>query len=100
MNKIRYACNQNREFKTTFKQMEGDKMKHKTSNWYLVLLKNYPIRTKAITSALLCATGDIIAQVSFEESIDIVRVCRMSFLGGVLVGPTLHYWCVYIHPHV
>eukprot|EP00252_Welwitschia_mirabilis_P017092 TRINITY_DN37983_c0_g1_i1.p1 TRINITY_DN37983_c0_g1~~TRINITY_DN37983_c0_g1_i1.p1 ORF type:complete len:300 (+),score=40.47 TRINITY_DN37983_c0_g1_i1:151-1050(+) len=62
--------------------------------WYMFLLQKYPVRTKALTSALLNFLGDLFCQLFVEESskIDMKRISMFTFLGMVLVGPTLHFW--------
>lgn len=66
--------------------------------WYLALLEAYPVWTKAVTSALLTFVGDIICQVLIDKvpSLDLKRVSLFTFLGLVLVGPTLHFWYLYL----
>eukprot|EP00884_Botryococcus_braunii_P004181 jgi/Botrbrau1/13764/Bobra.0056s0020.1 len=61
---------------------------------YLALLEKQPVATKAVTSAILNAAGDLIAQLLVEQrsSIDWKRLATFAFLGLVLVGPALHFW--------
>ncbi|WCJ28694.1 Peroxisomal membrane 22 kDa (Mpv17/PMP22) family protein [Euphorbia peplus] len=63
-------------------------------SWYLDLLAKYPVMTKALTSALLTCVGDLICQLVIDRvpSLDLKRTSIISFLGLVLVGPTLHFW--------
>ncbi|KAI3706002.1 hypothetical protein L1987_76254 [Smallanthus sonchifolius] len=67
-------------------------------SWYLSLLEAHPVWTKAITSALLTFVGDLICQVLIDKvpSLDLKRVSLFSFLGMALVGPTLHFWYLYL----
>ncbi|KAK9075148.1 hypothetical protein SSX86_003468 [Deinandra increscens subsp. villosa] len=67
-------------------------------SWYLGLLEAYPVWTKAITSALLTFVGDLICQVLIDQvpSLDLKRVSLFTFLGMALVGPTLHFWYLYL----
>ncbi|KAI3757100.1 hypothetical protein L6452_04633 [Arctium lappa] len=67
-------------------------------SWYLSLLEAYPVWTKAVTSALLTLVGDLICQVVIDQvpSLDLKRVSLFTFLGLVLVGPTLHFWYLYL----
>ncbi|KAL4557356.1 hypothetical protein LXL04_035532 [Taraxacum kok-saghyz] len=67
-------------------------------SWYLALLEAYPVWTKAVTSALLTFVGDLICQVVIDQvpSLDLKRVSLFTFLGLVLVGPTLHFWYLYL----
>ncbi|CAN4087876.1 unnamed protein product [Withania somnifera] len=66
--------------------------------WYLSLLEKYPVWTKAITSAFLTLFGDLICQLWIDQvaSVDIKRTFLFTFLGLVLVGPTLHFWYLYL----
>ncbi|XP_071732103.1 protein sym-1 [Rutidosis leptorrhynchoides] len=66
--------------------------------WYLALLEAHPVLTKAITSALLTFVGDLICQVLIDKvpSLDLKRVSLFTILGLALVGPTLHFWYLYL----
>uniref|UniRef100_A0A7S1CGT8 Peroxisomal membrane protein MPV17 n=1 Tax=Bicosoecida sp. CB-2014 TaxID=1486930 RepID=A0A7S1CGT8_9STRA len=67
----------------------------KKSLWerYAELLETRPILTKSLTSLVITAIGDIACQTFFGDgSFDIVRFAQFSILGGVLVGPGLHFW--------
>ncbi|KAM3319403.1 protein sym-1 isoform X1 [Capsicum chacoense] len=66
--------------------------------WYLSLLEKYPVWTKAITSALLTLFGDLICQLWIDQvaSVDVKRTFLFTFLGFALVGPTLHFWYLYL----
>ncbi|KAI7752172.1 hypothetical protein M8C21_008337, partial [Ambrosia artemisiifolia] len=65
---------------------------------YLSLLEAHPVLTKAVTSALLTFVGDLICQVLIDKvpSLDLKRVSLFTFLGMALVGPTLHFWYLYL----
>ncbi|PWA96298.1 mpv17/PMP22 [Artemisia annua] len=65
---------------------------------YLALLEAHPVWTKAITSALLTFVGDLICQIVIDkkQSPDFKRVSIFTFLGMALVGPTLHFWYLYL----
>ncbi|KAA8517878.1 hypothetical protein F0562_015333 [Nyssa sinensis] len=67
-------------------------------SWYLSLLEKYPVLTKAVTSALLTLFGDLICQVAIDQvpSLDLKRTFLFTLLGLVLVGPTLHFWYLYL----
>ncbi|PIN11667.1 Peroxisomal membrane protein MPV17 [Handroanthus impetiginosus] len=67
-------------------------------SWYMSLLAKYPVITKAVTSALLTLVGDIICQVVIDQvpSLDFKRTFTFTLLGLVLVGPTLHFWYLYL----
>ena len=56
-------------------------------------LESKPLPTKALTASFIAFTGDIASQVLLsEKDIDVSRILRYTLLGGVLVGPTLHFW--------
>ncbi|KAI5560150.1 hypothetical protein POPTR_016G029700v4 [Populus trichocarpa] len=67
-------------------------------SWYLNLLANYPVLTKAVTSAILTLMGDLICQLVIDQvpSLDLKRTFLFTLLGLVLVGPTLHIWYLYL----
>ncbi|XP_059668268.1 protein sym-1 [Cornus florida] len=67
-------------------------------SWYLTLLEKYPVLTKAVTSAFLTLIGDVICQVAIDQasSLDLKRTFLFTLLGLVLVGPTLHFWYLYL----
>ncbi|KAG0592470.1 hypothetical protein KC19_1G254500 [Ceratodon purpureus] len=62
--------------------------------WYMDQTNRHPISTKAITAAILNLLGDIFCQLVIDKSdkIDIKRTAVITFLGFILVGPTLHTW--------
>ncbi|KAL6595646.1 hypothetical protein ACP70R_047986 [Stipagrostis hirtigluma subsp. patula] len=66
--------------------------------WYLMALDKNPVVTKAITSAVLTLAGDIICQLVIDKApeLDLKRTFVFTFLGLVLVGPTLHVWYLYL----
>ncbi|XP_027107038.1 protein SYM1 isoform X1 [Coffea arabica] len=66
--------------------------------WYLSLLEKYPVWTKAVTSAFLTFIGDLTCQLVIEQvpSLDWKRTFLFTLLGLVLVGPTLHFWYLYL----
>ncbi|GAV82175.1 Mpv17_PMP22 domain-containing protein [Cephalotus follicularis] len=67
-------------------------------SWYLARLEKYPVLTKAVTSALLTLIGDLICQLVIDQvpSLDLKRTFQFTLLGLVLVGPTLHFWYLYL----
>lgn len=67
-------------------------------SWYLALLEKYPVLTKAVTSALLTFFGDLICQLAIDRvpSLDVKRTFLFTLLGLVLVGPTLHFWYLFL----
>lgn len=75
----------------------GGGNKRSLLSWYLTLLEKYPVLTKAMTSAFLTFIGDLICQKVIDQvpSLDLKRIFLFTFLGLVMVGPTLHFW--YLH---
>ncbi|KAI4363955.1 hypothetical protein MLD38_020108 [Melastoma candidum] len=67
-------------------------------SWYISMLEKFPVLTKAVTSAFLTFLGDLICQVVIDQapSLDLKRNFLFTFLGLVLVGPTLHFWYLYL----
>ncbi|KAJ9180940.1 hypothetical protein P3X46_009124 [Hevea brasiliensis] len=67
-------------------------------SWYLTLLAKYPVLTKALTSAFLTFIGDLVCQLVIDQvpSLEVKRTLLFTFLGLVLVGPTLHFWYLYL----
>ncbi|KAL0709765.1 hypothetical protein Bca4012_016743 [Brassica carinata] len=67
-------------------------------SWYLSLLSNYPVLTKAVTSAILTLIGDLICQLTINRtsSLDKKRTLTFTILGLGLVGPALHFWYLYL----
>ncbi|KAK9289714.1 hypothetical protein L1049_007873 [Liquidambar formosana] len=67
-------------------------------SWYLALLEKYPVLTKAVTSAFLTFIGDLTCQLVIDQvpSLDLKRIFLFTLLGLVLVGPTLHFWYLYL----
>ncbi|CAN6344286.1 unnamed protein product [Urochloa humidicola] len=66
--------------------------------WYLMSLDKNPIATKAVTSAVLTLSGDLICQLLIDRApqLDLRRTFVFTFLGLALVGPTLHVWYLYL----
>lgn len=62
--------------------------------WYMDQTNRHPVSTKAITAAILNLLGDVFCQLVIDKSdqIDIKRTAVITFLGFILVGPTLHTW--------
>lgn len=67
-------------------------------SWYLDLLAKYPVSIKALTSAFLTLIGDVICQLVIDQvpCLDLKRTFLFTLLGLVLVGPTLHFWYLYL----
>ncbi|CAI6268051.1 unnamed protein product [Periconia digitata] len=64
--------------------------------WYQAKLKSAPLMTSSITTAVLFATGDVMAQQGVEgrglEKHDLKRTGRMAAYGGVIFGPAATKW--------
>ncbi|KAK6306308.1 hypothetical protein J4Q44_G00232330 [Coregonus suidteri] len=69
---------------------------------YLILLKNYPILTKSVTSGILSAMGNLISQAleakrkakegTPVKEIDISGPARFAIYGLLITGPVSHYF--------
>ncbi|XP_058205298.1 protein sym-1 [Rhododendron vialii] len=77
---------------------DGGGSKWSLLSWYLSLLDKHPVLTKAVTGALLTLIGDLICQIMIDQvpSLDLKRTFLFTLLGLVLVGPTLHFWYLYL----
>ncbi|OAL47284.1 hypothetical protein IQ07DRAFT_590138 [Pyrenochaeta sp. DS3sAY3a] len=64
--------------------------------WYQAKLKSAPLLTQSITTAVLFATGDVMAQQGVEgrgvEKHDLMRTGRMAAYGGIIFGPAATKW--------
>ncbi|KAL5134646.1 PXMP2/4 family protein 4 [Glycine soja] len=65
---------------------------------YLALLGKHPVAVKALTSAILNLIGDLLCELVIDKvpSLDFKRTFVFTFLGFALVGPTLHFWYLYL----
>ncbi|KAF8502587.1 hypothetical protein F5888DRAFT_1800128 [Russula emetica] len=64
------------------------------------LLLKRPLATQCVTSAILFASGDIIAQQAIErkrEKHDFSRTARLAFFGGCLLGPPVSKWIAFLN---
>ncbi|XP_032371212.1 peroxisomal membrane protein 2 [Etheostoma spectabile] len=69
---------------------------------YLVLLKKYPILTKSVTSGILTALGNLLAQIlearkkakngAQVKEIDTAAAARYAIYGLFITGPLSHYF--------
>ncbi|KAM5550574.1 protein sym-1 [Rosa sericea] len=77
---------------------KGDDSNWSFLSWYLDLLAKYPVSIKALTSAFLTLIGDVICQLVIDQvpCLDVKRTFLFTLLGLVLVGPTLHFWYLYL----
>lgn len=64
--------------------------------WYQSKLRTAPLLTQSITTAVLFATGDTMAQQGVErrglEKHDLMRTGRMAAYGGCIFGPAATKW--------
>ncbi|XP_069475426.1 peroxisomal membrane protein 2 isoform X2 [Ambystoma mexicanum] len=71
---------------------------------YLLLLKSYPILTKAATSGILSALGNLLSQVlekrrkclPSSQSIELSGPLRFAIYGFFFTGPLSHYFYLYM----
>ncbi|KNA16648.1 hypothetical protein SOVF_087180 [Spinacia oleracea] len=67
--------------------------------WYLGMIKSRPVLTKSVTSSLIYIAADLTSQsiaLQSSEPYDLIRTLRMAGYGGLILGPTLHYWFNFI----
>ncbi|MCJ1285974.1 Protein required for ethanol metabolism [Xylographa opegraphella] len=64
--------------------------------WYQARLASRPLVTQSITTAVLFATGDVLAQQIVEDvgsdKHDLARTGRMALYGGAIFGPAATTW--------
>ncbi|ORY16604.1 hypothetical protein BCR34DRAFT_96478 [Clohesyomyces aquaticus] len=64
--------------------------------WYQSKLKTAPLLTQALTTAVLFATGDVMAQQGVEkvglDKHNLARTARMAGYGGFIFGPAATKW--------
>ncbi|KAJ5761569.1 hypothetical protein N7533_003608 [Penicillium manginii] len=72
--------------------------------WYQSKLAKRPILTASITSAVLFASGDTLAQQAVDrrglEKHDFARTGRMALYGGAVFGPVATKWFGILQRHV
>ncbi|CZR56008.1 probable Protein sym-1 [Phialocephala subalpina] len=72
--------------------------------WYQMKLASRPILTQSITTAVLFATGDTMAQQLVEKrglkNHDIMRSGRMALYGGAVFGPAATTWFKFLQNKV
>ncbi|KAJ8069994.1 hypothetical protein OCU04_000398 [Sclerotinia nivalis] len=72
--------------------------------WYQMKLAARPVLTQSITSAVLFATGDVLAQQLVEKKgindHEIARTGRMALYGGAIFGPIATNWFKFLQNHV
>ncbi|KAF2729414.1 hypothetical protein EJ04DRAFT_515964 [Polyplosphaeria fusca] len=64
--------------------------------WYQAKLKSAPLLTQSLTTAVLFATGDVMAQQGVEQvglnKHNYARTGRMALYGGAVFGPAATTW--------
>ncbi|KAF2258436.1 hypothetical protein CC78DRAFT_537750 [Lojkania enalia] len=72
--------------------------------WYQAKLRSAPLLTQSITTAVLFATGDVMAQQGVDkvglERHDFARTGRMALYGGVVFGPAATTWYGILQRHI
>jgi hypothetical protein len=67
-------------------------------NLYMNLLDTYPLVTKSISSGIISAVGDVLAQCIEAKTAHIpltlnwIRLTSFWLVGTIYVGPFLHFW--------
>ncbi|KAI9703457.1 MAG: Protein required for ethanol metabolism [Bogoriella megaspora] len=72
--------------------------------WYQASLAKRPVFTQAVTSAILFATGDTLAQHAVEgrkaDDHDYARTGRMALYGGAVFGPGATLWFSFLQRRI
>ncbi|OCK77323.1 hypothetical protein K432DRAFT_384777 [Lepidopterella palustris CBS 459.81] len=72
--------------------------------WYQLKLRTAPLLTQSVTTAILFATGDTMAQQGVErvgiEKHDLARTGRMALYGGAIFGPAATTWFKFLQSRV
>ncbi|KAK8196051.1 Protein required for ethanol metabolism [Zalaria obscura] len=72
--------------------------------WYQLKLAQKPLLTQSVTTAVLFATGDVMAQQGVEgrglKQHDLARTGRMAFYGGCIFGPAATTWFGFLQRRV
>eukprot|EP00164_Ancoracysta_twista_P011310 GFYU01017389.1.p1 GENE.GFYU01017389.1~~GFYU01017389.1.p1 ORF type:complete len:230 (+),score=35.13 GFYU01017389.1:55-744(+) len=57
-----------------------------------------PVRTEALSSAVVSAVGDLTCQLLVERRpFDLTRFRNMTMIGGFVLGPVLYYWFTFLN---
>lgn len=64
---------------------------------YLAQLKQRPLQSKALTSAVILSMSDIISQLIGGRPFSIKRNIFVAIWGYVWAGPSAHYWQGFMH---
>jgi len=72
--------------------------------WYQMKLRTAPLLTQSVTTAVLFATGDTLAQQAVDkvgiENQDMARTGRMALYGGAIFGPAATTWFKFLSTKV
>ncbi|XP_062999821.1 peroxisomal membrane protein 2 [Elgaria multicarinata webbii] len=81
-------------------KLESGPLPQKLLARYLLLLRLYPVLTKAVSSAILSALGSLLSQVieksHKKRSLDLWGPLRFAIYGLVFTGPLSHYFYLYL----
>uniref|UniRef100_A0A8D0BLT1 Peroxisomal membrane protein 2 n=1 Tax=Salvator merianae TaxID=96440 RepID=A0A8D0BLT1_SALMN len=71
---------------------------------YLLLLRLYPVLTKAVSSALLSALGSVVSQIiektQKKGGLDLRGPLRFAIYGFLFTGPLSHYFYLYLEHQI
>jgi len=72
--------------------------------WYQAKLAKRPLLTQSLTTMVLFATGDVMAQQGVErrglKNHELARTGRMALYGGAIFGPGATTWYSFLQRHV
>mmetsp|Transcript_70328 Transcript_70328/g.228596 ORF Transcript_70328/g.228596 Transcript_70328/m.228596 type:complete len:246 (-) Transcript_70328:218-955(-) len=75
-----------------------------TALWaaYLAALASQPVRTKALTSAVISSFGNLFCQIVVESrgTVDAGRLLRFALLNAFYVAPVLHVWFGFLNRQI
>ncbi|XP_048369594.1 peroxisomal membrane protein 2 [Sphaerodactylus townsendi] len=85
-------------------KLESGPLPQKLLARYLILLRLYPVLTKAVSSALLSALGSLLSQIIEQsrkkkdpsKSFDLGEPLRFAIYGFLFTGPLSHYFYLYL----
>ena len=81
--------------KTTTREISKTKAVYE---WYMDACTNTPLRAKGLTSAVIAALGDIIAQnIEGTQSFSPKRVATFFFCNLLFTGPFIHMWYTFLN---
>ena len=66
-------------------------------DWYSRVIDSHPLTVKCTTACLVSLVGDVAAKkIQRREDIDLAQTARFAGMNLVIVGPTLHYWYMWL----